>query len=93
MSKSRTNIHVVYNKAERKWRVVLARPSKQLGPASAPPRDFVVDGAPRKQDAVLLAIEFARMYQPSSLRIHGRDGRIQQERTYPRSSDPRRTKG
>jgi len=29
----------------------------------------------------------------STLRIHNRDGRIAEERTYPRSSDPRRTKG
>lgn len=30
---------------------------------------------------------------PSSVKIHREDGRIQEERTYPRSSDPRRTKG
>ena len=28
-----------------------------------------------------------------SLRIHGRDGRIQEERTYPRSVDPASNKG
>lgn len=28
-----------------------------------------------------------------SLRIHNRDGRIQSERTYPRSADPNRSKG
>jgi hypothetical protein len=28
-----------------------------------------------------------------SVRIHGRDGRIQEERSYPRSADPRSSKG
>ena len=28
-----------------------------------------------------------------SLRIHGKDGRIQEERTYPRAADPSSTKG
>lgn len=30
--------------------------------------------------------------KPSSVKIHKEDGRIQEERTYPRSSDPKRTK-
>jgi hypothetical protein len=30
---------------------------------------------------------------PFSLRIHSVDGRILEERTYPRSADPRRSKG
>jgi len=29
----------------------------------------------------------------ASLKIHGADGKIQEERTYPRSSDPKKTKG
>src|SRR4051812_29343916 len=31
--------------------------------------------------------------EPVSVRIHGVDGKIQEERTYPRSADPRRRKG
>jgi hypothetical protein len=31
--------------------------------------------------------------EPVSVRIHGVDGKIQEERTYPRSADPRRSKG
>lgn len=31
--------------------------------------------------------------KPSSVKIHGADGKIKEERTYPRSSDPRSTKG
>jgi len=29
----------------------------------------------------------------ASLKIHGEDGRVQEERTYPRKEDPRRSKG
>jgi hypothetical protein len=29
----------------------------------------------------------------ATVRIHKQDGKIQEERTYPRSADPRRTKG
>ena len=31
--------------------------------------------------------------QPLSVRIHKTDGEIQEERSYPRSADPRRSKG
>jgi hypothetical protein len=31
--------------------------------------------------------------RPVSLRIHGRDGQIQEERTYPRAADPASSKG
>jgi hypothetical protein len=34
-----------------------------------------------------------RSRHPISVRIHKANGRIQEERTYPRSADPRRTKG
>ena len=50
-----------------------------------------------KASAMDVAIEEARGEaghgQPTSLRIKGRDGRVQEERTYPRSSDPRRHHG
>lgn len=45
------------------------------------------------RDAVVLAKALVVQGGKVSLRIKGRDGRIQEERTYPRSSDPRRTKG
>lgn len=51
----------------------------------------------RKADAIRDAIARARAWAESggsvSLRIYGKNGRIQEERTYPRSSDPRRSKG
>jgi hypothetical protein len=31
--------------------------------------------------------------EPTTLRIHDKNGRFQEERTYPRGSDPRRSKG
>jgi hypothetical protein len=31
--------------------------------------------------------------EPVSVKIHKQDGKIQEERTYPRSADPRRSKG
>lgn len=39
------------------------------------------------------AHEMARPDNPVSLRIKNRKGRYQEERTYPRSADPRRTPG
>lgn len=46
-----------------------------------------------KAELVAHARETAKANQPSQLRIKGRDGRLQTEFTYPRSSDPRRFKG
>lgn len=57
----------------------------------------VIDWAPTKALALDVALEEARGEavhgQATSLRIKGRNGRVQEERTYPRSSDPRRTPG
>jgi hypothetical protein len=51
-------------------------------------------GAPRKEDAVRNTARVARnSSQHVSVRIHKEDGRIQEERTYPRSADPKRSKG
>jgi len=47
----------------------------------------------RKDETLRNAVRIAREQHPSSLRIKGRNGRVQEERTYPRSSDPRRSKG
>lgn len=47
----------------------------------------------RKSDAVSEAREQARLLQPSQLVIFKKNGQIQEERTYPRSSDPRRYRG
>lgn len=41
--------------------------------------------AARKTDAVQRGRQEAQRSQPASLRIHGRNGRIQEERSYPRT--------
>jgi hypothetical protein len=47
----------------------------------------VAKGATKKE-VVSEMIRMAKNHQPSSLRIHKQDGKIQEERTYPRSTDP-----
>jgi hypothetical protein len=50
--------------------------------------------ASTKAEAVRKVAAVARNdSQPVSVRIHKTDGKIQEERTYPRSADPRRSKG
>lgn len=50
--------------------------------------------APKKVDAVRKTASAAkRDPQAVSVRIHKENGRIQEERTYPRKADPRRSKG
>jgi hypothetical protein len=39
------------------------------------------------------AAKAKRAAEPVSVRIHGVDNRIREERTYPRSADPRRSRG
>jgi hypothetical protein len=50
--------------------------------------------APTKAAAVKKVAAAAKKdQQPVSVRIHKTDGKIQEERTYPRSADPRKSKG
>ena len=50
--------------------------------------------APTKDGAVKKTAQVARNSpEPVSVRIHKEDGQIQEERTYPRSADPPRSKG
>ncbi len=46
-----------------------------------------------KQEVVSEMIKIAKHHQPSSLRIHKVNGQFQEERSYPRSSDPAKSKG
>ena len=46
-----------------------------------------------KEEAVQEAMDLAKNQEPSQLFIHGTDGKIMEERTYPRSSDPVETPG
>lgn len=46
-----------------------------------------------KAEVVKRTIEVAKKQPKAQVRIKGKNGRIQEERTYPRSSDPKRTPG
>ena len=52
----------------------------------------VAKGA-NKAEVVKRTIEVAKKQPKAQVRIKGRNGRIQDERTYPRSSGPKRTPG
>jgi hypothetical protein len=54
----------------------------------------VVASAPTKEAAVKKTAAVARKDPDAvSVKIHKQDGQIQEERTYPRSADPRSSKG
>lgn len=55
--------------------------------------DKVVSKAKTKSAAVKDATQVARKDKRASVVIRKTNGRIQEERTYPRSSDPRKAKG
>ncbi len=48
--------------------------------------------APTKAEAIQKVQNYMKTHE-GSVRIHKEDGRIQEERTYPRSKDPRGSKG
>lgn len=47
----------------------------------------------KKTTALLFARRVAKQLNRSTLRIHDRRGRFQEERTYPKKLDPKRSKG
>lgn len=55
--------------------------------------DDLVEENKLKDTLVSIARTVAKDAEPSQLVIKGKNGRIQSERTYPRSSDPKRRKG
>jgi hypothetical protein len=75
----RTIYHVT--KSENGWKGQIVNTSKP-----------VVEGK-TKEDVVERTIELAKKDKLSQVLIHGEDGKIQEERTYPKSSDPHTTKG
>lgn len=77
--KSRTAYHVTYNRDSAQWRVLEQGKSKPLSVHDT------------KKEAVEWGREIAKSSQPSQIKIHKRDGKIQEERTY--GEDPRRLKG
>jgi hypothetical protein len=43
--------------------------------------------------SIKLCKELATVKNPLSLKIHGKDGKIKSERTYPKSADPKKSRG
>lgn len=56
------------------------------------PRASKVFNDMNKGDATRAAADFMQDH-PGSMKIHKLDGTFQEERTFPRSADPRRSKG
>ncbi len=46
-----------------------------------------------KEEVMKKTIEMAKKEKQAQVLIHGEDGKIQEERTYPRSSDPHSSEG
>jgi len=56
--------------------------------------DEVVSRGRTKRDAIRNTAQVAKAkLGPVTVKIHGQDGRIQEERTYPSGADPHRTRG
>ena len=72
---------VTYDARRRGWKVMPQGSTNAVARAST------------KDAAVRAAVTKAKTKPLAQVRIHTKDGRIQSERTYPRSSDPRRTPG
>ncbi len=71
---------------------IVKRGNRWVGERKGKKRVYVT--ASTKDVAVRRAAAKAKRDPRSvSIRIHGRDGRIQEERTYPRADDPSSSKG
>ncbi len=74
-----------------KYHVTRRADGSWQGKAQGADRASVV--SERKADVQRATIDIAKNKGDASVYIHGRNGRIQEERTYPRSADPKKTKG
>ncbi|HUR51677.1 MAG TPA: DUF2188 domain-containing protein [Mycobacteriales bacterium] len=67
---------------------------KKGGTWTATSSGQVISRSETKQELVRETIAAVKQGgQPTSVRIHRADGTIQEERTYPRSADPRSSRG
>jgi hypothetical protein len=67
---------------------------KTGGTWTATSSGMVMSRSEKKEDIVRETVAAAKATgEPTSVRIHRADGTFQEERTYPRSADPRRSKG
>jgi hypothetical protein len=84
----RNTYRVHFNRITKEWEVV------HHGTFGYTKKKFAVEACARA--AALWSIDRAGEHgkpRPSQVIVHGKSGRIQFERTYPRSSDPKRSKG
>lgn len=77
-------VHVLYDRERRQWCVEEYRPG-------VPRHDVPISRDWRwlKWVALWVAVGTAKNGSPCELFVHGKSGRIQSRRTYPRKSDPR----
>jgi len=73
---SRKVYHVIFNNSSEQWNI------KQAG------LNFTQGSFSLKEEAVKMAVILAKVDKPSQVKIHGLDGKIQNEWTY--EKDPRR---
>jgi len=73
---ARKVFHVVHNNGTDNWDIKQADLNMSVGSFDL------------KEQAVKTAVSFAKISQPSQVKIHGLDGKIQNEWTY--KNDPRR---
>ena len=76
---ARKVLHVVHNTPSDQWFI------KEAG------MNFPLSTANLKEDAVKMAVNLAKSIQPSQVKVHGLDGKIQTEWTY--ENDPQRYLG
>lgn len=79
MRRRRVVYDIVWNEERGEWLVLVIR--------------RVVTSDPKKAIVTAWAKKEAKAQALSQVRVHGKDGRIQTEYTYPRSSDPERFVG
>ena len=74
--------HLTYDRSKKNW-VLIKQGSKKP-----------ILSSRKKSDARSKSVKFSReSNDPISLKIHKKNGRFQEERTFPRSKDPSKTKG
>lgn len=103
MKAKRSIIHVVYDRTFDRWlvravKIFDAEGNRVEGFSGSPGARlssvyYAACQCETKAEAIHLARTEAQLHEPASVVIHGKDGKFQEERTFPRSSDSRRSKG
>ena len=91
MKKKRINYHLVWSKKHNSWRIKIGRRGyPDISGWEVHFRDHKIT---KKNAIKFMASFFYNNNSYASFKIHKKDGVIQEERTYPKASDPRRYKG